>query len=174
MSATRSASGCPLLLLDVDGPLNPFRATNPEGYTEHYLPTGNSAFNVWLNHDHGAMLLAFAEQHAFELVWCTTWERDANKHIGPNIGLPELSVIEFGFTAHDWKFGAVLKYAAGRPLAWLDDDFEMFDPERQDFLRQRGDAPTLLHLISPSVGLTAADLAAVGSWAAGLKGADAA
>lgn len=164
----------PLLLLDVDGPLNPFRATKPEGYTKHRLPTAGQSFEVWLNHDHGAMLLDFAERHGFELAWCTTWERDANTYIGPQIGLPELPVIEFGFTATDWKFGAVLRYAAGRPLAWLDDDFERFDPEQQEFLRQRGDTPTLLHIVSPSVGITTDDLSMVEAWAAGLKGADAA
>jgi hypothetical protein len=110
------------------------------------------------------MLLDFVEEHGVELVWCTTWERDANVHIGPHIGLPELPVIEFGFTATDWKFGAVLRYAEDRPLVWLDDDFELFDPEQQTFLRQRGDKPTLLHLVSPDVGLTADDLRAVKEW----------
>lgn len=154
----------PLLLLDVDGPLNPFRATKPEGYTAHRLPSAGSSFQVWLNPDHGRMLLDFAEEHGVELVWCTTWERDANTHIG----LPELPVIEFGFTATDWKFGAVQRYAGDRPLAWLDDDFELFDPEQQAFLRQRGDRPTLLHLVSPGVGLTAGDLEAVAAWVSDL------
>ena len=163
----------PLLLLDVDGPLNPFRATKPKGYTMHRLPTAGSSFNVWLNHDHGSMLLDFAAEHGLELVWCTTWEHDANVCVGLHIGLPELPVIEFGFTAHDWKFGAVLRYAAGRPLAWLDDDFLLFDTEQQAFLEQRGDTPTLLHLVSPGVGLTADDLDTVGAWTATLKGAEA-
>jgi hypothetical protein len=164
----------PLLLLDVDGPLNPFRATNPEGYTKHRLPTAGQSFEVWLNHDHGAMLLDFAQRHGFELVWCTTWEHDANICIGPHIGLPELPVIEFGFTATEWKFNAVLEYAAGRQLAWLDDDFLLFRAEREWFEQQRGDTPTLLHLVSPRVGITADDLTAVGAWAVDLKGADAA
>lgn len=154
----------PMLLLDVDGPLNPFRATQPAGYIAHKLPTSGGSFQVWLNPDHGRMLLDFAEKYGVDLVWCTTWERDANRYIGPNIGLPELPVIEFGFTAHDWKFGAVLRHAAGRPLAWLDDDFELFDPEQQTFLEQRGDVPTLLHHVSPEVGLTADDLVAVAAW----------
>lgn len=154
----------PLLLLDVDGPLNPYRATKPDGYTKHRLPTGGQSFNVWLNHDHGRLLLDFAETHGFELVWCTTWEHDANVCIGPHIGLPELPVIEFGFTAHQWKFNAVLDYAAGRPLAWLDDDFRLFPDERAWFDQHRGDAPTLLQLVSPSVGITADDLAAVAAW----------
>jgi hypothetical protein len=164
----------PLLLLDVDGPLNPFRATKPEGYTKHRLPAAGQTFEVWLNHGHGAMLLDFAQRHGFELAWCTTWEHDANAHIGPHIGLPKLPVIEFGFTATEWKFNAVLEYATGRPVAWLDDDFRLFPAEREWFEQQRGDLPTLLHLVSPSVGITADDLTAVGAWATNLKGADAA
>lgn len=164
------AEAKPLLLLDVDGPLNPFGATKPDGYTAHKLPTAGQTFNVWLNHDHGALLLDFAEQHGAELVWCTTWEHDANVCIGPHIGLPELPVIEFGFTAHQWKFNAVLDYAADRPLAWLDDDFLMFPQERAWFEEQRAGMATLLVLISPSVGLTAADLDVVGAWASGLNG----
>lgn len=167
------ADARPLLLLDVDGPLNPFRATKPEGYTAHKLMTSGQTFNVWLNHDHGRMLSDFADEHGVELVWCTTWEHDANC-ISLLIGLPVLPVIEFGFTATEWKFNAVLKYAGDRPLAWLDDDFLLFRAEREWFVQQRGTVPTLLHLVSPSVGLTVDDLAAVGTWAAALKGADAA
>lgn len=69
-------TGRPLLLLDVDGPLNPFRATKPEGYTAHRLPTAGSSFQVWLNPGHGRMLLDFADRHGVELVWCTTWWRE--------------------------------------------------------------------------------------------------
>lgn len=157
-----------LLLLDVDGPLNPFRATKPAGYTAHKLPTSGQTFNVWLNHDHGRMLLDFADEHGVELAWCTTWEHDANVCIGPHIGLPKLPVIEFGFTAHQWKFNAVLDYAAGRPLAWLDDDFLLFPKERAWFDERRTDTPTLLHLVSPGVGLTADDLRAVADWVSDL------
>lgn len=160
----RRAVSKPLLLLDVDGPLNPFRATKPSGYTMHKLPTMGHTFNVWLNHDHGRMLLDFAEEHDVELAWCTTWEHDANVCVGPHIGLPKLPVIEFGFNATEWKFNAVVEYAQGRPLAWLDDDFLLFPKERAWFHEQRSKTPTLLQLVSPEVGLTDADLKVVADW----------
>ncbi len=60
----------PLLLIDVDGPLNPYAAQaqrRPEGYSTHRMrPTGWTAaesrrpLRVWLNHTHGAQLLALA------------------------------------------------------------------------------------------------------------------
>lgn len=162
-SASGAHDGRPLLLVDVDGPLNPFAAKptrRPEGYTTHRL----HQYRVWLNPDHGPMLLGFAERHRMELAWCTTWEHDANTMIGPRIGLPELPVVEFGFTATRWKFGAVLDFAGDRPVAWLDDDFAEFPEFRDEFLAARGDRPTLLHHVSPRIGLTQADLDAVAQW----------
>lgn len=164
-----NADAKPLLLLDVDGPLNPFRATRPGGYTAHRLPSDGMTFNVWLNHDHGRMLLDLADEHQAELVWCTTWEHDANMSVGPHIGLPELPVIELGHTADQWKFGAVIDYAAGRSLAWLDDDFPLFPREREWFFGRRAGTPTLLHLVDPAVGLTAEDLVRVGDWFGALR-----
>lgn len=164
----------PLLLLDVDGPLNPYAAKptrRPEGYTTHRLaPKGcnpRKPYRVWLHPGHGRMLLDLTERAGMELVWCTTWEHDANTMIGPVVGLPELPVIEFGFTATRWKFNAVAEYAAGRPLAWLDDDFADYPDERAWFETQRGDTPTLLHHVNPRTGCTADDLAAVEAWVAG-------
>ena len=162
----------PLLLIDVDGPLNPFAAKptrRPEGYTTHRLaPKGcnpRKPYRVWLNPGHGRMLLDFAETAGVELVWCTTWEHDANKMIGPVIGLPVLPVIELGFPATRWKFGAVAEYAAGLPLAWLDDDFDEHRTARRWFDAQRADMPTLLHHVDARIGLTDADLDAVAAWA---------
>jgi hypothetical protein len=172
----------PLVLLDVDGPLNPYDAKpsrRPHGYTTHRLrPKGfehaRKPLRVWLHPDHGALLRAFAERHGAELVWATTWEHDANTMIGPVIGLPELPVIEFGdhISAQEWKYPAVAKYAGGRPFVWFDDDFEAAGPDRQHALRQfeiaRKTTPTLLHHVDPKIGLTEADLAAAGAWFDGI------
>jgi hypothetical protein len=162
-------TGKPLLLIDVDGPLNPYAAKatrRPEGYTTHRLAPGGQTYRVWLNPAHGPMLLEFAERTGMELAWCTTWEHDANTMIGPVIGLPELPVVEFGYRATEWKFSGVLPYADDRPVAWLDDDFEHFPAEQEWFLRHREDIPTLLHHVSARVGITSADLDAVAAWLA--------
>lgn len=164
----------PLLLLDVDGPLNPHEATpaeRPAAYQRHALvPDGWTAERplwVWLNPEHGPLLLRFAAEHDVELVWATTWEHDANTMIAPLIGLPQLPVIEWPYEADDrWKFGPVLAYAGTRALAWLDDDFRRFPAEQEWFQQERAarGALTLLHHVDPATGLVAADLDAVAAW----------
>jgi hypothetical protein len=158
----------PLLLLDVDGPLNPWAAkadAKPAGYIEHRFKLSRwsrrKPLRMWLNPDHGAALLQAANQA--ELVWATTWEHQANTMVGPAIGLPPLPVIHFGETSDTWKFAAVLRYAAGRPLVWLDNDFDMYSGARDSFLaaREAAGLGTELVRVDPHTGITAADLAAV-------------
>jgi hypothetical protein len=164
----------PLILLDVDGPLNPYEAKatqRPEGYLTHRLtPTGwrGKPLRVWLNPDHGKMLFDFATAHDAELAWATTWEHDANSMIAVNVGLPPLPVVEFtgqltrsAGQPFRWKYAAVLEFAQGRPLVWLDDDFDHYPEARAWFEQERGDLFTVLHWVSPRVGITAADLDAV-------------
>jgi hypothetical protein len=86
------------ILLDVDGPLNPYAAKatqRPEGYVTHRMkPSGfehGKGLRVWLKPSHGAELQALGG----ELIWATTWEFEANEWIGPHIGLPELPVIDW-------------------------------------------------------------------------------
>lgn len=168
----------PLLLLDVDGPLNAFdgRKTLPERFRKYRVRPDDVTYNVYLDPGIGERLLAFARDHGAELVWATTWEHHANDWISPRIGLPELPVITFSVTryarkGYSWKFADVAAYAAGRTLAWLDDDFEYHEPLRaQYFDSARGDAPSLLHHVDPCVGITDEDLAAVGAWFTALKG----
>lgn len=159
-----------LLLIDVDGPLNPYAAKptrRPAGYSTFRLaPKGiNPAkpLRVWLNEDHGKILLDFAKEFDCELVWATTWEDDANFMIGPRIGLPKLPVIHFGWKAFKWKYNAVLDYCDGRPFVWLDDDFDNYKKERRWFESERKD-PYLLHWTDPKRGILDKDLATVGQW----------
>jgi hypothetical protein len=168
----------PLLLLDVDGPLNPYAASrrwlDGSDYRKRDITvTDGRTFPVWLDKSHGPLLLDLAETAGLELVWCTTWEHMANTEIGPRIGLPELPVIEFprkfsGTMIDRWKFGPVLEYAENRPLAWFDDDFELEHEDCTWFREQRGDRPTLLQLVDPHHGLRQRDLDAVKAWAADL------
>jgi hypothetical protein len=165
----------PLLLLDVDGPLNPFAAKptqRPDGYETHRLsPAGWTAkpLRVWLNPKHGPMLLAIADM--VDLVWATTWRDDANRIIAPLIGLPELPVIQVkqpGFgppLAQIWKRDAVEEYADGRAFAWFDDDF--VQPGDIEWAEKRTEAglPTLLVPINPTVGIVQADVDRVADWA---------
>nr|WP_181768337.1 hypothetical protein [Streptomyces albidus (ex Kaewkla and Franco 2022)] len=170
----------PLLLLDVDGPLNPFAARwrlRPRGYTTHRFKPANwlarhaplpaedvRPLRVWLKPGHGAQLTALP----YDLVWATTWMHGANEHIGPVLGLPELPVIEWrelftpGPQGAHWKLPQIVEWARGRPFAWVDDGITDDD---KLYVSEHHDGPALLHWVDPGRGLRAKDFAALRSWA---------
>ncbi|GAA4927173.1 hypothetical protein GCM10023237_56050 [Streptomyces coeruleoprunus] len=167
----------PLLLIDVDGPLNPYEALShsrpPEGYHKHRMrPSGwhdAQPLPVLLNPAHGRELRALAD--AYELVWATTWKGEANEWIGPRLGLPELPYIDWprmhGKAPRGtfWKTQYVLEYAAGRPFAWVDDDLTAYD---RDFVDRNHLAAALLVRVDPRIGLIRVDFDALADWAAAL------
>ncbi|HEX6352141.1 HAD domain-containing protein [Actinophytocola sp.] len=159
-----------LLLLDIDGVLNPWAArTCPPGYVAHHFRRGwwGQRRQAWLRPEHGPALRGLAERTGAELVWASSWAHDANITVGAVLGLPPLPVIEFAGPHADtgpaWKYRAVARFAYGRPLAWLDDDFDLRAGAKEEFLARR-DVPTLLVPIDPAVGVTDADLASVERW----------
>jgi len=128
----------PLLLLDVDGVLNPFAAPAcPSGYTEHDIFRGEEP--VRLCPAHGPWLAELATR--FQIVWATAWGADASRLLGPLLRLPDLPVIAFPpvpFRPRD-KLPAIIRYAGHRPLAWMDD---ALPPEAQAWAACRR-TPTL-------------------------------
>jgi hypothetical protein len=188
-----------LLLLDVDGPLNPYAAKpfrRPAGYVPYReTPAGDwvsgrqarrrKGHRVWLHPGHGAVLRSLAEETGLRLVWATAWQHAANARVAPAIGLDPLPVIEFpAADAHvdgagrlhwrvggGWKWPAVTQYAVGQPLAWLDDehDGEGYVAARTAFDRDRAGSPTFLCHVDPRRGLRPGHVAEIRAWAAGLR-----
>jgi hypothetical protein len=158
----------PLLLLDVDGPLHPWAADQPPpGYEEfRFRLSWRRAQRVWLNPDHGRLLLGLVERTGIELAWASSWSHRANATIGQAIGLPTLPVVEFAGPHADhlagWKYSAAARFAYGRPLAWLDDDFAL-RPEARDRFLQREPA-TLLVPVDPRLGVTETEVAEIEAW----------
>jgi len=150
----------PLLLVDVDGVLNPWHAADcPDGYHEYDFFPGE---RVLLSPGHGELLRSLAI--SFELVWATAWEHRANQLICPVIAMPELPVIEFPLREPDFlfrKLPAVIDSVGDRPLAWIDDEHH---PEHYRWARDRG-VPTLIVHIDPARGLTAAVASQLAQWA---------
>jgi Swiss Army Knife RNA repair-like protein len=113
-------SSLPLLLLDVDGVLNPFAAPAcPPGYTEHEFFPGEEP--VRLCRAHGPWLQELATR--FQIVWATAWGADANRFLAPLLQIPGLPVIHFPpvpFHPRD-KLPPVIRYARQHPLIWIDD-----------------------------------------------------
>ncbi|MFJ5553110.1 hypothetical protein [Streptomyces sp. NPDC093225] len=174
----------PLLLLDVDGPLNPYRdpLAGLRGYTSHRMRPEvwlsfqrpgsrrvRRGLRVRLHPGHGARLTALP----YELAWATTWMHQANSLVSPHIGLPDdLPVIEWPeLFARDpdglyWKTRPLLDWAAGRPFAWVDD---MIGPKDVAYARAHHDAPALLLRIHPRRGLRPADFTTLSRWALRLR-----
>ncbi|WP_369030350.1 MULTISPECIES: hypothetical protein [Streptomyces] len=175
----------PLLLLDVDGPLNPFRARilPPRGYvTRRMHPPNWSArqkpgsrrlrrgLRIRLHPGHGARLLALP----YDLAWATVWMHGANKMIGPAIGLPaDLPVIEFtNMFAEDpdglfWKTRRVVEWADGRPFAWVDDMITDLDVRH---VAEHHPGQALLLRIDPRKGLREREFAELERWARDVSG----
>jgi hypothetical protein len=159
----------PLLLIDVDGPLNPWAASGRANHRAGYIRYRIEGFVVHLKKSHGQALLGLTD--LYDLVWCTTWEHQANTEIGPRIGLPELPVIEFP-NSHIrldsrlyYKTMHARAYADDRPFAWVDDEVTDWDSQ---YLADTHEEPTLLVKTDPATGLTDDDFAALRNWAEGI------
>lgn len=154
----------PLLLVDVDGVLNPWLAVEcPPGFREYNFFPGE---RVLLSEDHGALLRDLSG--SFELVWATAWEHRANLLICPVIALPVLPVIEFPLPGTDFAFRklpAVIESVGDRPCAWIDDEHHA---THHEWARGRG-VPTLIVDIDPAVGLTAGVAEDLAEWATTLR-----
>ena len=164
----------PLLLLDVDGPLNPyaapwFRERLPVGGYEMRLLTLSTGRSYWvaLNAGHGERLRRLAER--YDLAWASTWQEDANRLIAPLLGLPgdlpvvPLVVPALPLPAWGWKTDQVAAWTGTRPFVWLDDEITGATCDRL------AAAPLGRHLartVRPDVGLTEADFDAVAEFAA--------
>jgi len=173
-------------MIDVDGPLNPWAAKphrRPEGYSTHrmdpvdqygqpWTSLSRKPLRVWLKESHGADLLVLAD--AFDLVWASTWGPEANRLIGPAVGLPELEYVNFWAQSKTpekperssgvyWKTPLLVTYAGGRPFAWIDDEITQADRE---YVAANHPGPALLHHVSPRLGLLEPDFKALADWAA--------
>jgi hypothetical protein len=149
----------PLLLLDVDGVVNPFGGACPPGYAEHDLFPGEEPVRV--NVAHGRWIAELLTR--FDVAWATGWNDEANQVLAPLLAMPALPVIPMPgkpFLARD-KVPPIAAYADGRAAAWIDD---AFIPEAHAWAAGRA-ASTLLIPADPAVGLTRAHVDLMLGWA---------
>lgn len=148
----------PLLLIDVDGVLNPLCSLSkiPKGFDKYRL----LGYRVFLNKRHGEWLNSLSDK--YELVWATTWEQDANICIGPRIGLPKLPFITFQWdkVSLTQKLPNVKAYVGDRRFVWLDDDLW----EDAHAWAKRINGQGLLIDIDPLIGLTEKQVNILREW----------
>lgn len=154
----------PLLLLDVDGVLNPYGySRRPAGYTEHDLFAEDDE-PVLVNPEHGIWISELVR--VYDVTWATAWNHDANRLLAPLLGitpLPVLAMPSIPFHPGE-KVPLVDRLARHRPAAWIDD---LHTPEARAWASGRGE-PTLLVTIDPSTGLTRRSVDRALGWAVDL------
>jgi hypothetical protein len=155
----------PILAVDVDGVISIFGFEEPP-------PPAEARFQLVDGMTHcislraGPRLRRLAER--FDLVWATGWEEKANYYLPSVLGLPELPYLSFDgaarFGSAHWKLGPLDAYGRGRPMAWIDDNFD-----RSCFEWAEGRSePTLLVPTEPARGLEEAQTEALLAWARGI------
>jgi hypothetical protein len=119
----------PLILVDVDGVLNPGRSSS-DAYRSHWVFPSGIAHRLLLNPLHGRMLTGLAEATGAELVWATYWRHRANTWIAPRIGLPRHRFVPIPTrwklrrrsSPGHWKARHVAAWIGRTPFVWLEDD----------------------------------------------------
>ena len=157
----------PIVLLDVDGVLNP-AGSHAAGYRRHWLFPGGVPHRLLLNPQHGPMLADLAEASGAELVWASYWRARANTWIAPRIGLPCLRFVPIPARLRlrarpspgPWKARHVAAWIGQTPFVWLEDD-----PNVAGCLAAEPDLGRHLVIrIDPALGLTRHHVAQARAW----------
>lgn len=158
----------PVLFVDVDGVISLF------GFKADAELPGPFHWIDGIAHcippESGPRLVRLAD--GFELVWATGWEEKANEYLPHILALPfrELPCLTFDgrarFGSSHWKIDVMDAYAAGRPVAWIDDN--VADSGRA-WARRRAE-PTLTIETDPAVGVTDDHVVELLAWAASVSG----
>jgi hypothetical protein len=155
----------PILAVDVDGVISLFGAEEQPDRSHTQLQLVDGVPHL-ISLPCGDRLRRLSEH--FELAWASGWEDKANFYLPSILGLPELPHVSFDLAARPggshWKLGPLEEFAADRPLAWIDDNFDQSCFE----WAERREQPTLLVPTETHLGLEEAHVEALRQWAMSL------
>lgn len=153
----------PLILWDIDGPLNPFRANglaDDERFAPYSSSWNNGLFNVVEHPVWGRELL----DRGVDFVWASAWEDEANG-AGFALGLEE-EIPHITLDAGEgatWKLDSVDEWlslhAPGRPVIWIDDEL---GPDAHAWAAERG--KTLLITVDAAHGWSRSQFETMIQW----------
>jgi hypothetical protein len=151
----------PLLLLDIDGVLNPYAATAcPSGFREEMLFEGEGEEPIRVCAEHGAWIEELIP--VFDVVWASGWSDDAQV-LATVLSLPRFPCVTLPSVPFDpiEKLPSVAAHVGSRPAAWVDD---VLTDAAYEWAANRG-APTLLVEPDPAVGLLRQHVDELMDWA---------
>ena len=157
-------SAVPVLLLDLDGVLNPFAASAClDGYEERVFFAGEPPERYCVAHGGWIRELSAVT----DVWWATGWGANANELYLPLLGVKPLPAVGFPPVPFEpeLKVPAIAAAVGDRPAAWIDDNHTAAG---RRWAAERA-APTLLVPIDPATGWTRADVESVLDWVAGLR-----
>jgi hypothetical protein len=160
-------TGSPVVLVDVDGVLNPLERPH-RGYRRHRATPHGVTYGLWLNIEHGALLRALAHETGAELVWASYWRDQANRWISPRVGLPEMDFVPIpayagqtdGLSLGAWKARHVAAWARGRPFVWFEDEPDVTGC----VAAEAGIGPHLIVAVDARTGLVESHVEAARTW----------
>jgi hypothetical protein len=159
--------GPSLILVDIDGVLNPAKSHAP-GYRRHWVFPHGLAHRLLLNPSHGQMLTQLAESAGAELMWASYWRNRANTWVAPRVGLPALPFVPIPprwrtrtrSSPGNWKARHVAAWAGHRSFVWFEDDTDAVSR----LSGQPGLGPHLMVWVDPVTGLTDSHVAQAQAW----------
>ena len=153
----------PLVLIDVDGVLNPSfsaRTRKHLAYHDDWIRrrgySRGEEYRLFLNPAHGKWLKDLSRETGAELAWATTWEECANSQVGRWLKLPPL---EWAPAPVRRKQDGVIPWTSGRPFAWFDDELSLAEK-----VRQRTDQPHKVIWVPEGTGLTREHIGYARDW----------